>query len=123
MVRACSEVGQDAALGQAHGVQGRSRLCEGAATEESSVSDDRLVVGYGEFVKAVAAGLEATDQHSCQEQDGVDYKAMAQTLWASGYRFDATARVQWLVVEMRSKMDAAHVALLNEMLTLLGHDV
>lgn len=87
------------------------------------MSEDRLVVGYGEFVKAVAAGLEATDQHSCQEQDGVDYKAMAQTLWASGYRFDATARVQWLVVEMRSKLDSEQAQHLGELLTLLGVDV
>lgn len=87
------------------------------------MSGDRLVVGYQEFMKAVAAGLEATDQHSCQEQDGVDYRGMAQTLWASGYRFDATARVQWLVVEMRSKLDNVQAGHLNEMLTLLGHDV
>jgi len=87
------------------------------------MSDDRLVVGYGEFVKAVAAGLEATDQHSCQDQDGVDYKAMAQTLWASGYRFDATARVQWLVVEMRSKVDKQQAEHLNELLRLMGLDV
>lgn len=84
---------------------------------------DKLVVGYQEFVRAVAAGLEATDEHSCQNQDGVDYKAMAQSLWASGYRFDATARVQWLAVELRAKLGASEAALVNELLTLLGSDV
>ena len=106
MVRACEAVGPDEALVWPHGVQGRSQLCEGAATEGHGEDrmTDKLVVGYQEFVRSVSAGLEATDQHSCQEQDGVDYKAMAKTLWASGYRFDATARIQWLVVEMRSRL-------------------
>jgi hypothetical protein len=81
---------------------------------------DRLVVGYQEFVKAVASGLEATDVHSCQEQDGVDYKAMAKTLWASGYRFDPQARIQWLTVELRSSLDGSLSEHLNELLTLLG---
>jgi len=84
---------------------------------------DRLVVGYQEFVKAVSAGLEATDEHSCQEQDGVDYKAMAKTLWASGYRFDATARIQWLAVEMRAKLDPEQAGHLNELLRLLEVNV
>jgi hypothetical protein len=67
---------------------------------------DKLVVGYQEFVSQVSAGLEATDEHSCQEQDGVKYRAMAKTLWASGYRFDPGARRAWLIVELRSKMPA-----------------
>lgn len=87
------------------------------------MSGDRLVVGYQEFVKAVAVGLEATDEHSCQEQDGVDYKAMAQTLWASGYRFDPEARKQWLVVELRSKTPSDMQSYLNELLSLLGVDL
>lgn len=67
---------------------------------------DKLVVGHNEFVSAVAGGLAATDEHSCQEQDGVDYKAMAKTLWASGYRFDPAARRAWLIVHMRANLPA-----------------
>ncbi len=84
---------------------------------------DKLVTGYQEFVRTVSAGLEATDQHSCQEQDGVDYKAMAKVLWASGYRFDPEARKQWLVIELRSKMPAEMQGQLAELLTLLGVDL
>jgi len=84
---------------------------------------DKLVVGYQEFMRTVAEGLEATDQHSCQEQDGVDYKAMAQTLWASGYRFDPEARRQWLTVELRAKMPAELQAYLAELLELLDAGV
>ena len=81
---------------------------------------DKLVVGYQEFVRTVSDGLSQTDDHSCQEQDGVDYKAMAQSLWASGYRFDPEARKQWLVVELRAKMSAEMQPVLAELLTLLG---
>ncbi|QKY78542.1 hypothetical protein SEA_DRYAD_4 [Streptomyces phage Dryad] len=84
---------------------------------------DKLVVGYQEFVRAVAGGLEATDEHSCQDQDGVDYKAMAQTLWASGYRFDPDARRQWLTVELRAKMPTELQAYLTELLELLDAGV
>lgn len=84
---------------------------------------DKLVVGYQEFVSTVSGGLSATDEHSCQDQDGVDYKAMAQSLWASGYRFDPEARIQWLVVEMRAKLDESQVGYLNELLRLMGRDV
>jgi len=84
---------------------------------------DKLVVGYQEFMRTVAEGLEATDQHSCHEQDGVDYKAMAQTLWASGYRFDPEARRQWLTVELRAKMPAELQAYLAELLELLDAGV
>lgn len=84
---------------------------------------DRLVVGYQEFVSTVSGGLSATDEHSCQDQDGVDYKAMAQSLWASGYRFDPEARIQWLVVEMRAKLSESQVGHLNELLRLMGRDV
>lgn len=83
---------------------------------------DRLVVGYQEFLRTVAAGLDATDEHSCQEQDGVDYKAMAQTLWASGYRFDPEARKQWLVVELRAKIAPEFQAEFAELLGLFGYD-
>jgi hypothetical protein len=84
------------------------------------VSDDKLVVGYQEFVRTVAEGLSATDDHSCQNQDGVNYREMAQTLWASGYRFDPEARKQWLIVEMRAKGSAEMIGHLNEMLKLMG---
>lgn len=84
---------------------------------------DKLVTGHQEFVRTVSAGLEATDQHSCQEQDGVDYKAMAKVLWASGYRFDPEARKQWLVIELRSKMPAEMQGHFAELLTLLGVDL
>lgn len=82
---------------------------------------DKLVMGYREFVRAVADGLSATDDHSCQEQDGVKYKEMAKVLWASGYRFDPEARVQWLVVEMRSRLAGNEelTAMFGELLTLL----
>jgi len=83
---------------------------------------DKLVVGYNEFVSQVATGLEATDEHSCQDQDGVSYKAMAKTLWASGYRFDPEARRQWLVVELRSKMDPALNDYFEELLRLFEVD-
>lgn len=83
---------------------------------------DKLVVGYQEFVRTVAGGLEATDEHSCQEQDGVDYKAMAQSLWASGYRFDPEARKQWLVVHMRANLPADLQDSFREMLSLFGYD-
>lgn len=85
---------------------------------EGSVSD-KLVVGYQEFVRHVAEGLSATDEHSCQDQDGVDYKAMAKALWASGYRFDREVRIEWLVVELRSKMPAELQPLLAELLSLM----
>lgn len=84
------------------------------------MSDDKLVVGYQEFVRTVAEGLSATDDHSCQNQDGVNYREMAQTLWASGYRFDSEARKQWLIVEMRAKGSAEMIGHLNEMLKLMG---
>ena len=84
------------------------------------MSDDKLVVGYQEFVRTVAEGLSATDDHSCQNQDGVNYREMAQTLWASGYRFDPEARKQWLIVEMRAKGSAEMIVHLNEMLKLMG---
>lgn len=83
---------------------------------------DKLVTGYQEFVSAVAGGLAATDEHSCQEQDGVDYKAMAKTLWASGYRFDPEARKQWLVVHMRANLPADLQDSFREMLSLFGYD-
>jgi hypothetical protein len=83
------------------------------------VSDDRLVVGYQEFIKAVAAGLATTDDHDCEQQTRPDYKAMAQTLWASGYRFDPEARRQWLTVELRAKMPAELQGYLAELLELL----
>ncbi|QKY79486.1 hypothetical protein SEA_LIZZ_3 [Streptomyces phage Lizz] len=86
------------------------------------MSGDRLVVGYQEFVSAVSAGLSATDEHSCQEQDGVDYKAMAKVLWASGYRFDPAARRAWLIVELRSKMPAELQSHFAELLQLAGVD-
>ena len=88
------------------------------------MSGDRLVVGYQEFVRAVSAGLEATDEHSCQNQDGVDYKAMAQSLWASGYRFDSEARKQWLVVELRSRLagNKEITDMLGELLQLTGFE-
>jgi len=82
---------------------------------------DKLVVGYNEFVSNVADGLEATDEHSCQDQDGVKYRDMAKTLWASGYRFDPEARVAWLTVELRSRLSANEeiTSMLNELLKLL----
>lgn len=83
---------------------------------------DKLVVGYNEFVRDVAAGLSATDEHSCQDQDGVDYKAMAQTLWASGYRFDPAARRAWLIVELRSSLDGSLGEMFAELLRLAGVD-
>jgi hypothetical protein len=84
------------------------------------VSGDKLVVGYQEFVRTVAFGLEATDTHGCQEQDGVDYEGMAKTLWASGYRFDPEARTAWLIVELRANATKEQAAYLNELLGLLG---
>jgi hypothetical protein len=84
------------------------------------VSGDKLVAGYQEFVKAVADGLSATDDHSCQEQDGVQYREMAKTLWASGYRFDAGARRAWLIVELRAKMPAELQEHFAELMRLSG---
>lgn len=87
---------------------------------------DKLVVGYSEFIEAVTRGLEiAGSDHSCQDQNSQRYLEMAKSLWASGYRFDATARAQWLVVEMRGRIASAAIApdtgdLLNELLVLLG---
>lgn len=86
------------------------------------MSGDKLVVGYQEFVSTVSAGLGATDEHSCQDQDGVDYKAMAKSLWASGYRFDATARRAWLIVELRAKMPADLQEYFAELLKLAEID-
>lgn len=85
---------------------------------------DRLVVGYQEFVRTVADGLSATDDHSCAEQDGVKYKDMAKSLWASGYRFDPEARIQWLTVEMRSRLAGNQelTDMLAELLKLMGRD-
>lgn len=80
---------------------------------------DKLVVGYQEFVRQVADGLSATDGHSCAEQDGVQYKDMAKTLWASGYRFDPEARMQWLIVELRSNMPAELSGHFEELMTLM----
>lgn len=85
-----------------------------------TVSDDRLVVGYQEFIRTVAGGLATTDDHSCEQGERPDYKAMAQSLWASGYRFDPDARKQWLVVELRSKTPSEMQSYLNELLRLLG---
>lgn len=70
------------------------------------MSEDKLVVGYQEFVKAVASGLATTDEHSCVDETRPDYKAMAKTLWASGYRFDPAARRAWLIVHMRANLPA-----------------
>lgn len=84
------------------------------------MSDDKLVVGYQEFVRTVAEGLSATDDHSCQNQDGVNYREMAQTLWASGYRFDAGARRAWLIVELRAKLPAELQDNFAELLRLAG---
>lgn len=83
------------------------------------MAEDKMVVGYQEFVRNVSEGLSATDEHSCQEQDGVDYKAMARTLWASGYRFDPEARRQWLTIELRSRCGPDVQPLLAELLSLL----
>jgi len=83
---------------------------------------DKLVVGYNEFVSNVADGLEATDEHSCQEQDGVKYRDMAKTLWASGYRFDPAARRAWLIVELRSSLDGSLSEMFAELLQLAGID-
>lgn len=83
---------------------------------------DKLVVGHQDFVRSVASSLEATDKHSCQEQDGVGYKAMARDLWALGYRFDPEARMKWLIVELRTRLGANEelVGLLNELVDLAG---
>ena len=80
---------------------------------------DKLVVGYQEFVRTVAGGLATTDKHDCEAGERPDYKAMAQTLWASGYRFDPDARRQWLVVELRAKMPDELQGYLAELLELL----
>lgn len=86
----------------------------------SGEGGDRLVVGYQEFMRTVSGGLAATDDHDCEQQTRPDYKAMAQSLWASGYRFDPEARKQWLVVELRAKMPAEMQPVLAELLSLLG---
>lgn len=83
---------------------------------------DKLVVGYNEFVSNVADGLEATDEHSCQEQDGVKYRAMAKTLWASGYRFDPGARRAWLIVHLRANLATDLQEAFAELLTLAELD-
>jgi len=83
---------------------------------------DRLVVGYQEFLRTVAGGLATTDQHDCEAGERPDYKAMAQTLWASGYRFDPEARKQWLVVELRSKIAPELQGEFAELLGLFGYD-
>lgn len=83
---------------------------------------DKLVVGYNEFVSNVADGLSATDDHSCQEQDGVKYRDMAKTLWASGYRFDPAARRAWLIVHLRANMPADLQESFAELLTLAELD-
>lgn len=79
---------------------------------------DKLVVGHQEFVRDVSGRLAATDAHSCQEQDGVDYKRMARDLWAMGYRFDAGARRAWLIVELRSRLSGEEADMLAELLRL-----
>jgi len=84
---------------------------------------DRLVVGYNEFVRAVAGGLATTDGHLCEKEERPDYKAMAKVLWASGYRFDPEARKQWLAVELRSTLPPEQLDLFNELLTLAGIEV
>lgn len=84
---------------------------------------DKLVVGYKEFVERVRATIEATDEHSCQEQDGVNTGAMAKALWNAGYRFDPAARRAWLIVELRSKITSPELqSALAELLELAGID-
>lgn len=82
---------------------------------------DKLVVGHKAFMDDVRRLLEATDVHSCQEQDGTSYGAMAKELWARGYRFDPEARKQWLIVELRScfKKEDYTSKLFSELLALL----
>ena len=89
----------------------------------SGEGGDRLVAGYQEFVRTVAGGLATTDGHDCDQGERPDYKAMAQSLWASGYRFDPEARKQWLVVELRSSLDGSLSEMLNELLGLMGVDL
>lgn len=94
-----------------------------AEGSEASGVSDKLVVGHQAFVKAVAGRLATKDEHSCQEQDGVDYKAMARDLWDAGYRFDSEARIQWLVVELRSRLAGTAVSeMFGELLELLEVD-
>jgi len=89
------------------------------------MAGDKLVVGHQEFVRTVAGGLAQADDHSCEQQTRPDYKAMAKVLWASGYRFDKEARVQWLAVELRGRLAGNEeiVGMVNELLTLLEVDV
>ena len=88
----------------------------------SGEGGDKLVVGYQEFLRTVAGGLATTDDHSCEQQERPDYKAMAQTLWASGYRFDAGARRAWLIVELRAKLPVELQDNFAELLRLAGVD-
>lgn len=83
---------------------------------------DKLVTGYQEFVRAVSGGLATLDEHSCQQEERPDYKAMAKSLWASGYRFDPAARRAWLIVELRSKIDGELAEHFRELLELAEID-
>lgn len=83
-------------------------------------SGDRLVVGYSKFVKDVSALIGAEDDHSCHVEDKVPYSDMAKELWNAGYRFDPEARIQWLIVELRSILDGSPSEMFSELLSLLG---
>ena len=84
------------------------------------MSGDKLVVGYRESVRDMCAAMSSVNEHSCHDQNAMGIPEMAKALWASGYRFDPDARIQWLLAELRSSLDGSLSEMFNELIRLIG---